>query len=92
MQHQGIGSDPASEDANYERTVLMAILEVHPGQSSEAELVREYADHPEDFASRDAFERAIRDLVAVGLLHRSGEFVLPTRAAVRVKELWGLLG
>jgi hypothetical protein len=92
MQHQGIESDPASEDAAHERRVLMAVLEVHPGQITESELVREYADQPGDFRTRDGFLRAIRDLAKVGLLHRNGEFVLPTRAAVRIKELWGVLG
>lgn len=92
MQHQGIDTTTASEDAVRERNVLMAVLEVHPGQLTEEELVREFADSPEEFRSRDGFSRATRDLVAVGLLHRCGQFVLPTRAAVRIKELWGLLG
>lgn len=81
----------AQDDAKYERIVLTAVLETHPTQIAEAELIREYAD-PDDFGMRDAFGRAVRDLVGVGLLHRSGDFVLPTRAAVRVKELWGVLG
>ena len=34
---------------------------------------------------RDAVERAVRELVKVGLLHRQGECVLPTPAAVYVK-------
>jgi hypothetical protein len=80
----------AEEDAAHERIVLSAVLEVHPGQITEAELVREHADDPS--SARDAFERAIADLTGVGLLHRQGDFVLPTRAALRVKELWGVLG
>lgn len=82
----------SGEDAKFERAVLMAVLEAHPTQITEAELIREHADDPEGFAARDAFGRAVRDLVGVGLLHRSGNFVLPTRAAVRIKELWGVLG
>jgi hypothetical protein len=35
-----------------------------------------------DFDSEDAVERAIRELVGAGLLHCSGGFVLPTRAAL----------
>jgi hypothetical protein len=91
MQDHSTEGDPAREDAQYERVVLMAVLEAHPTQITEAELVREHGG-PEDFATRDAFGRAVRDLVGVGLLHRSGDFVLPTRAAVRIKELWGVLG
>lgn len=83
---------PAGEDAKFERTVLMAVLEAHPTQITEAELIREHADDPKGFAASDAFGRAVRDLIGVGLLHRSGDFVLPTRAAVRIKELWGVLG
>jgi hypothetical protein len=82
----------AQDDAKYERIVLTAVLETHPTQITEAELFREHADDAEDFGMRDAFGRAVRDLVGVGLLHRSGDFVLPTRAAVRIKELWGVLG
>jgi hypothetical protein len=89
MQDHSTESDPAQEDAQYERVVLMAVLETHPTQITEAELVREHAGGPEDC---DAFGRAVRDLVGVGLLHRHGDFVLPTRAAVRVKEFWGVLG
>jgi len=92
MHDHSTESDPAREDPQYERVVLTAVLETHPAQITEAELVREHTGGPEDFATRDAFERAVRDLVGVGLLHRSSGFVLPTRAAVRVKELWGVLG
>jgi len=92
MQDHSTESSPAEDDAKYERAVLMAVLETHPTQITEAELVREYAGDSEDFATHDAFGRAVRDLVGVGLLHRSGDFVLPTRAAVRIKELWGVLG
>lgn len=80
----------AEEDVAHERVVLSAVLEVHPGQISEAELICEHGD--DSSSTRDAFERAIADLTRVGLLHRHGEFVLPTRAAVRIKELWGVLG
>ena len=39
------------------------------------------------FDHRDAIERAARDLAGVGLLHRNGELVFPTRAAFRFSEL-----
>jgi hypothetical protein len=42
-----------------------------------------------DFAQRDAIERAVRDLVGVGLLFRSDRLVLPTRAALRFNEILG---
>jgi hypothetical protein len=37
----------------------------------------------------DAIERAVRDLVGVGLLFRSEGLVLPTRAALRFNEILG---
>ncbi len=45
------------------------------------------SETPEDPGERDDVEQAVRDLAAAGLLHRSGAFVLPTRAALRFEEL-----
>ena len=53
------------------------------------ELIRELAADPEEFAERDAIERAVRDLARAGLLHRNGEFAIPSRAALRFDELLG---
>jgi len=41
----------------------------------------------EDFAASDAAERAIRDLVGVGLLRCDGGRVLPTEAALHFDRL-----
>ena len=79
----------AGADARVEAAVLRLALDLHPAQASIAEVVRELADDPEDFAQRDAIERAARDLARTGLLHRNGEFVFPTRAALRFDELLG---
>ena len=38
----------------------------------------------------DQIERAIRDLIRAGLVHRNGEFLLPTRAAVQSHDLHDL--
>jgi hypothetical protein len=35
----------------------------------------------------EEIQRAVRDLVAVGLLHYQGSFVSPSRAAARFHEL-----
>ena len=51
------------------------------------ELVRELTDTPDDFASRDRIEIAVQQLARAGLLHRHGQFVLPTRALLRAIEL-----
>jgi predicted transcriptional regulator len=76
-----------SEDADVEAAVLHHLLELHPAPLTTAELIRELAGEQPGFAERDAVERAVRDLAAVGLLHRSAELVLPTRAALRFQAL-----
>lgn len=79
-----------AEDESVESAVLRQLLELHPTRLTLAELVRELGgDEDEDggFAARDAVERAVRDLSAVGLLHRDARFVEPTRAALRFSDL-----
>jgi hypothetical protein len=80
-------SSPAEEDAKSQGTVLALILTEYRGPIAIAEIVRELSSGSEDFAARDAAERAVRDLVGVGLLHRQGIFVLPTRAALRFEQI-----
>jgi hypothetical protein len=78
---------PAAEDAATESAVLQQLLDFHPVLVTLAELVREVAGESTDFAERDAVERAVRDLVGAGLVHRHDAFVVPTRAALRFNEL-----
>lgn len=75
------------EDEGVESAVLRRLLDLHPTRLTLAELRRELGDDGGDFSERDAVERAVRDLAAVGLLHRGEEFVAPTRAALRFGEL-----
>jgi hypothetical protein len=77
----------AGEDAAVESAVLQCVLALHPVQINFDELLRELDGDSEDFARRDAIERAVRDLGGAGLLQRNGPFVLPTRAALRFDEL-----
>jgi hypothetical protein len=80
----------SEEDVAFESAVLQQVLAIHPSPVTLDELVREIADgEGEDFAQRDAVERAVRDLVGCGLLHRSEALVLPSRAALRCDELLG---
>ena len=79
----------ARDDASVEATVLRQVLQLHPTQVTLEELVRDVAADPESFAERDAIERAVRELSRAGLLHRSGEFAIPSRAALRFCELLG---
>jgi predicted transcriptional regulator len=75
-----------AEDESVESAVLRQLLDLHPTQLTMDELSREFGGS-RGFGERDAVERAVRDLAAVGLLHRGEEFVAPTRAALRFSEL-----
>lgn len=77
---------PAAEDTAAEAVVLQQLLSLHPTQLSFEELLRELGD-AEDFARRDAVGRAVRELSAAGLLHRNGDLLAPSRAALRLDEL-----
>ena len=74
-------------DAASEAAVMQLVLDLHPTVLTVAELVREIAGEDPGFAQRDAVERAVRDLVGAGLLHRNEQFAIPTRAAIRFSEL-----
>lgn len=77
----------AEEDAITEAAVMRQLLALHPTQLSFDELLRDVTS--DDFEGRDALERALRDLSAAGLLHRQGEMVVPSRAALHLDELLG---
>jgi hypothetical protein len=67
--------------------VLTILLDAHPGQRSEDELIRELTAEPRDVSKRDAVENAIRELTGAGLAHRNDSYVFATHAAVRFDEL-----
>lgn len=80
---------PAAEDKAIEAAVLRQLLALYPVQFTLKELDREIAGEESDFALKDAVERAVRELAAAGLVHRNGDVVLPSRAALRLDELLG---
>jgi len=84
MQAQRI-SAPAEEDDVYEQAVLRHVLVAQPTVLRLCDLVREVRPEIGDSDPKDAVERAVRELVKVGLLHRQGKCVLPTPAAVYVR-------
>jgi hypothetical protein len=81
---------PAAEDAAHESAVLQQLLDLHPTQVTVTELLREIGGEIAGFDERDAIERAVRELVGAGLLHRRDDFIVPSRAAVRFNELLDL--
>ena len=62
-------------DQGTQGAVMALVLAEHPTQLTLGDLMMEIEDE-------DAVARAVRDLVAVGLLRREGGSVLPTRAAI----------
>lgn len=79
----------SSEDDFYEQAVLRHILGWQPTILRMDDLIREVAKDPDDFGDRDAVNRAVRELIKVGLLHRQGECVLPTPALLYLQG-WDL--
>lgn len=75
MHDQGI-SPALADDQRKQSAVLALVLSEHPTHLTIGDLMMEIADE-------DAVARAVRDLVAVGLLRRDGDSILPTRAALR---------
>jgi len=77
------------EDRAIEAAVLQHVLALHPAILTLEEIARELGGEDGSFAERDAVERAVRDLIAVGLLHTSDSLVLPSQAALRFDRLLG---
>lgn len=77
----------AAEDIKDRARVLQEVLDLYPETLTLDELVRELTVDSVEFQERDRVQRAVRDLIAGGLIHRVGDLVLPTRAAVNFHEL-----
>ncbi len=82
-------SSNEAQDLRDQGSVLIHVLTLYPTHLRLSELIQEVSAGAADFAQRDAIERAVRDLTAVGLLFRSDGLVLPTRAALRFNEILG---
>jgi len=80
--------DPGREDRIVQHSVLVHLTTEHPTPLTEEDMIRELAADPEAFGPGDRVRQAIRDLTRVGLLHRHGPFVLPTRAALYAADLF----
>jgi hypothetical protein len=94
MANQNPTGDGADErasttalDLRDQGVVLIHVLTLHPAHLRLAEVVREVTAGSADFEDVDRFQRAVSDLIGVGLLFESAELVLPTRAAIRFNEI-----
>lgn len=79
---------PGEDDDVVQAAVMTTLFYLYPAQLSADELLRELTADSDDFREQDQVRRAIRDLTCSGLLHRHGQFVVPTRTAVRSWKLW----
>lgn len=82
--------EPEVQDLRDQAIVLTQVLANWSTPLGVADLNRELAEHPAAFPQCDRVERAVRDLVGVGLVHPCGAVVMPTRAALRFKQLEAL--
>lgn len=91
----GAGNERATTTADLDdrdqAAVLREILFIYPEPITLEELVREKTVASTEFAECDRIKRAVRDLTAIGLLHRrDDDLVIPTRATVRLYVLFEL--
>jgi hypothetical protein len=77
----------AAQDARSQAEVLREVLLIYPEAMTLDELIRSLTVGSTEFPEIDRIQRAVRDLISDGLLHRSGDLVLPTRAAVNFNAL-----
>lgn len=94
-QTSGAGNERAmttlDEDDRSQGSVLREVLWMYPEPITLAELTHEMTVGSTEFSEQDRIKRAVRDLIATGLLYkRDDEFVIPTRAAVRFYTLFEL--
>jgi hypothetical protein len=80
---------PAAEDLKVEQAMLALLLDEHPDQLTLSELSLALNGPSPDFSAEDGTQIALRELTGVGLLHRSGDFVVPSRAALHFDRLLG---
>jgi hypothetical protein len=71
--------------------VLNEVLIRFPAQLTLREVTLGLNHDPDDFAQSDAVRLAVDELVAAGLLRLNAEAIVPTRAALRANELWGIV-
>lgn len=70
----------AAEDIKDRARVLREVLDLYPETLTLDELVRELTVDSVEFQERDRVQRAVRDLIAGGLIHRSAiSFCRPGR-------------
>ena len=79
---------PHEKDDRDQQGIMALVIAEHPIQLTIAELVRQMVLPDAKFIEHDDIERGVRELIGMGLLHRNGDTVRPTRAALRFNHLF----
>jgi hypothetical protein len=82
-----MGPSALEEADRRQGAVLLEVLEKHPITLTLEELVRTQTIQRLGDEDAEATEHAITELRRVGLLHRNGDVIAPTLAAIRAEEL-----
>lgn len=80
-------ASPAEQDRRFEGLVLSLLLEEHPARLTTDELALILSAFHDQGHPHDAAQRAIRELIGAGLVHRDGRFICPSRAALYFDRL-----
>jgi predicted transcriptional regulator len=78
---------PNEQDRKTEAAVLDLLLDEHPIRLTADELALVLNAFIDQGHPGDAAERAVRELVGAGLVHRDGRFLAPSRAALYFSRL-----
>jgi hypothetical protein len=79
---------PHERDDRDQEAIMALVISEHPIQLTVSELVCQMVPPGAKFIESDDIERGVRELVGIGLLHRSGDTIRPTRAALRFNHLF----
>ena len=76
-----------ADDDREQAAILDHLLCEHPDQLTVGELIQEFTRGESDVSYVRQIEHGVAELIGAGLLHREGETIRPTRAALRVHRL-----
>ncbi|MBK5249520.1 MAG: hypothetical protein JJE50_08825 [Actinomycetales bacterium] len=77
------------QDDAIQFAVVAHLASLYPVQLTLAEAIRELADGSIPGADATGVQDAIRSLTRAGLLRPHGAYIVPTRATLRLMQLWG---
>jgi len=80
-------SSIAQEEIRNEDAVLSLLLDEHPTRMTLDEITLVLNGEPRLTDPADAAEQAVYRLASFGLIHRDGQLLSPTRAALRFERL-----